>query len=386
MRRFDLMLKMLRIRCRRTPRVMVRGLCCVLMAGAAAAGIGAARSTAQTPASNSLSATQVLLDKAHSLEARGRMDMAAQTWQQVLLADPNNIEALGGLARAAKLSGNTALAGTYLDRVRAINPNDPTIARVQAMMSQQSQSSQLTQAGKLAEAGHYAQAMNLYRLVFGAQPPPGDWALAYYETESATDDGRAHAISGLRGLAEKYPQDSRYQVQLGRILTYSPKTREEGRKMLEKHPIDPQAREALRQSLLWDSQNPASAAEIRAYLVKHSDPQLETALKNQPKRASSTVPQTPEEIASAARERAVEPQVEAAYKALNAKRIEEAERRFKEVLATEPSSARALAGMGYVRCSSRTSGARSVFSNKHSRMAPKTSASRLRYPQRVFIT
>src|ERR1700722_4742094 len=44
---------------------------------------------AQTPASS----TQSLLEKAHDLELRGRTDMAAQTWQQVLLVDPNNIEA-----------------------------------------------------------------------------------------------------------------------------------------------------------------------------------------------------------------------------------------------------------------------------------------------------
>ena len=37
-------------------------------------------------------ATQSLLDKAHALEVRGRMDMAAQTWQQVLLADPEALE------------------------------------------------------------------------------------------------------------------------------------------------------------------------------------------------------------------------------------------------------------------------------------------------------
>src|ERR1700730_2026050 len=65
-------------------------------------------------------ATQSLLDKAHALEVRGRMDMAAQTWQQVLLADPENATALAGLARSAKLSGNAALAATYLDRLRAI--------------------------------------------------------------------------------------------------------------------------------------------------------------------------------------------------------------------------------------------------------------------------
>ncbi len=35
----------------------------------------------------------------------------------------------------------------------------------------------------------------------------------------------AHAIAGLRGLVDKYPSDSRYQIALGRILTYNPKTR-----------------------------------------------------------------------------------------------------------------------------------------------------------------
>jgi cellulose synthase operon protein C len=297
------------------------------------------------------STTQSLLDKAHALEVRGRLDMAAQTWQQVLLADPNNTEALGGLARAAKYAGNNALASTYLDRLRAINPNDPNIGRVDNMGSQQNQSAQLKQAGKLAEAGQYAQAMAIYRQVFGNNPPAGDWALAYYETESATDDGRAHAVAGLRSLVAKYPSDSRYQIALGRILTYDPKTRPEGRQLLERHPNDPQATEALRQSLVWDSANPASAAEIRAYLAKHNDAQLATALRNQPKPAAGPrgTPQTPEQIAAgeAARARGVEEQ--AAYSSLNAKRLDDAELRFKAILAKDPSNPRALAGLGYVR-------------------------------------
>ncbi len=303
----------------------------------------------QAPSASTQSATQSLLDKANSLEARGRMDMAGQTWQQVLLADPRNAEAIAGLARAAKLAGNSALAEVYLDRLRAINPNDPNIARVQTMMTQQGQSAELARAGRLAESGQYAQAMVIYRQVFGAQPPTGDWALAYYETESATDEGRAHAIAGLRALMAKYPLDPRYQIALGRVLTYTPRTRAEGRRLLEKYPSDPQAEEALRQSLVWDSRNPASAAEIRAYLLKHNDPQLATALRNQPRRATAPVPHTPEEIAEAARTRALSTQLEAAYKALNTRHIEEAEGRFKEILADEPSSGRALAGMGYVR-------------------------------------
>jgi tetratricopeptide (TPR) repeat protein len=295
------------------------------------------------------SATQSLLDKAHALEVRGRMDMAAQTWQQVLLADPNNVEALAGLARSAKLSGNSALAGTYLDRLRALNPNDPNIGRVENMGSQTNQTALLRQAGKYAEAGQYAQAMKIYRQIFGANPPQGDWALAYYETQSAIEEERPQAITALRSLIEKHPEDSRYQIALGRILTYNPKTRAEGRKYLERHPNDPQAVEALRQSLVWDSANPASAADIRAYLAKHNDPQLAQALRNQPKPSATRVPQTPEEIADAETSRARDAQELAAYNALNAKNLPEAELRFKAILADDPENARALAGLGYVR-------------------------------------
>ncbi|MDE3104179.1 MAG: BCSC C-terminal domain-containing protein [Acidobacteriota bacterium] len=297
------------------------------------------------------SAAQALLDKAHALEVRGRLDMAAQTWQQVLLADPNNAEALGGLARAAKFAGNAALANTYLDRLRAINPNDPNITRVQNMGSQQAQQNNLKQAGKLAESGQYAQAMALYRQAFGDTPPPGDWALAYYQTEAAIESSRPHAIEGLRAMMEKFPADSRYQVALGRILTYNPKTREEGRRLLEKHPADPQAVAALRQSLVWDSTSPAAAPDIRAFLEKHNDPQLAAALRNMPKTepGRAAVAQSPEEIAAAEQARARSAEEQSAYAALNAKRLDDAESRFKAILANDPQNWRALAGLGYVR-------------------------------------
>ncbi|MEZ2346354.1 cellulose synthase subunit BcsC-related outer membrane protein [Terriglobus sp. RCC_193] len=312
---------------------------------------------AQTQPASSSAATQALLDKARSLESRGRMDMAAQTWQQVLLADPNNTDALAGLARAAKMSGNNALANTYLQRLRSINPNDPGIARAESVMQQGAQLAELQKAGKLAAAGNYAEAVRIYRSVFGNNPPQGEWALAYYETEAATEDGRPHAIAALRSLMDRYPADSRYQVALGRILTYNPKTRAEGRRLLERHPNDPQAAEALKQSLVWDAQNPASAGDIRNYLAKHRDPQLQDALRtteaNQRaaaksrKTGSSAAPyvEPPENAAL----RQYNAEQAAAYAALNAKRFTEAEERFKTLLAKNPNDARALAGMGYVR-------------------------------------
>ena len=301
-------------------------------------------------------ATQSLLEKAHALEVRGRMDMASQTWQQVLLADPNNTEALGGMARALKLSGKPAEAQKYIEKLRSINPNDPGIARAENMGTESDHQVQLRDAGKLAQQGQYGQAMALYRKVYGDAPPPGDQALAFYETEAATEDGRPHAIAGLRSLVEKYPADSRYQIALGRILTYNPKTRPEGRKLLAAHPADPQATEALRQSLLWDAQNPATGGDIRAYLAKHPDAQLATALRAQPaapsggrSRGPAPVPQTPEQRAAVAQAAGRNAESQAAYRALNAKHLEDAETKFKAILAKSPDDSSALAGMGYIR-------------------------------------
>ena len=278
------------------------------------------------------------------------MDLATQFWQQVLLADPNNTEALGGLARAAKLGGNAALANTYLDRLRTINPNDPGIARAQQTGTGVDHNIQLQQAGKLAQQGQYAQSMDVYRKVYGDEPPPGDQALAYYETEAATEDGRPHAIAGLRSLVQKFPSDTRYQVALGRILTYNPKTRAEGRKLLSAHPGDPQAAEALRQSLLWDAQNPATAGDIRTYLATHNDAQLATILRSEPRTSNRpAAPQTPEQRAQAAVDASRNAEDRAAYSALNAKHQQEAETRFKAILVKAPDDANALAGMGYIR-------------------------------------
>jgi tetratricopeptide (TPR) repeat protein len=310
--------------------------------------LGASALPAFLHAQSTQAGTQVLLDKAHALETRGRMDMASQTWQQVLLAEPNNVDALAGLARAARMSGNATLAGTYIDRLRAINPNDPNIGRLESLGTQASQSNQLQQAGKYAQAGQYSQAMTIYSKVFGENPPPGDWSLAYYETEAAIPDNRPHAVAGLRALVQKYPNDSRYQVALGRILTYNPQTRAEGRRFLEKHPNDPQAVEALHQSLVWDQSNPASAADIRSYLARHNDPQLAEALKRQPK-VSASIPQSPEQLAEVSAARARGEEEGAAYASLNAKRLDEADTRFKAILARQPDNPRALAGLGYVR-------------------------------------
>src|SRR5215472_19236268 len=92
----------------------------------------------------------ILLGKARSLDARGRMDLAAQNWKQVLLVNPNQTEALAGLARYAKQSGDVTEERGYLDHLRKINPKNPEIAKIENMhVLTQVERNRLDEAGRL---------------------------------------------------------------------------------------------------------------------------------------------------------------------------------------------------------------------------------------------
>ncbi len=295
----------------------------VIVAGCLMLTLPLARAQKTSAANSAEAARAILVDKARALEARGRPDMAIQLWQQILLSAPENTEALAGLARDYKLIGSNDLANQTLDRLRKINPNDPNIAKIEAMVSTSTESEQLRQAGDLTRQGRNDDAMRIYRQLYGDQPPNGDIALAYYQTLYGTASGKQAALAGMRELVDRNPGDPRYAIALGVMLTYDQHTRAEGIRILQAHPADPGAQAALRQALIWDSANPASAAGLREYLKSHpQDTEVATRLKeNEAKLAqmNSGIARTPAE--------------RAAFAALNAHRLDEAEKRFTDLLA-----------------------------------------------------
>jgi tetratricopeptide (TPR) repeat protein len=284
-------------------------------------------------------AEKVLVEKAKALEARGRPDIAVQVWQQILLSDPNNAQALEGVARDYRLSGNSAASDQALDKLRKINPGNPNINSIQGLTQNKTRDARLSQAGALSKAGNPEGAMRIYREYYGDHPPDGDIALAYYETLYATANGKQQAIAAMRAAAARNPGDPRFIVTLGRMLTYSAPTRPEGIRILREHQDNVDAQNALRQALVWDADNPASAAELREYLKTHnSDSDLQKRLEQNEaklKEMNSGIARTPEE--------------KAAFAALNAHKLTEAESRFQTLLEKDPTNARAAAGMGFLR-------------------------------------
>src|SRR6266700_8206321 len=221
----------------------------------------------------------ILLSKARSLEARGRMDLAAQNWKQVLLVNPNQTEAIAGLARYAKQNGEAQEERSYLDRLKKVNPKDPAIAAIDKMhVITPQERDRLDEAGRLAMQHKPDEAMTIYKEVFGNEPPSGKWAEPYYQTEAASNGGREKAISQLRRLCAGDPGNEIYRLWLARALVYDPKTRMEGMQKLESL-RDPgaveQARTEWRQALMWEKENPAALASVNAYLRRYPDQELQ---------------------------------------------------------------------------------------------------------------
>src|SRR5438045_2848971 len=210
------------------------------------------------------------------------MDLAVQNWRKVLLADPDQTEALAGLACSAKQNGQTADERSYLDHLRKINPRDPAIAAVENLrVFTPQERSRLEEAGRLAMQHKPDEAMKIYREVLGDQlPPPGKWAQPFYETEAASSGGKEKAVSQLRQLCAQNPSQEAYRLWLASLLSYDPKTRIEAFHFFEsiKDPgTAEQARAPWRQALLWEKDNPEALARIEAYLQRYPDTELKPA-------------------------------------------------------------------------------------------------------------
>ncbi len=300
-------------------------------------------STQPQPTASTL---QVLLDRAHSLAARNENATAIQLWQQVLLADPKNQEALEGLALAWRRQGNRQESEKYLLVLLHQYPADSRIAEIEATPVQTAADSLLRQAGTLAANGHAAQAMTIYRGLYGETPPDGDIALAYYETEASLPTQRQAAISGLRALVAKYPGDANNVIALGKILIQDPSTRVEGIGLLQPYAADStDAGRALHQALLWSAQDPAMAPFLRKYLQQNPDANLQQEIIHVQTQAGIPPDFTPVAIVGLANT----PEEIAAFRALHDEKIQQAEHLFRAILASNEKDGPAWAGLGFVQ-------------------------------------
>src|SRR5437667_1858501 len=315
----------------------------------------------------------ILLSKARSLEARGRMDLAAQNWKQILLVSPNQTEAIAGLARYAKQNGDTEEERSYVDRLRKINPKDPEIAAIEKMhVLTPQERGRLDEAGRLAMQHKPDEAMRIYNQIFGNEPPSGKWAEPYYETEAASTGGRQKAIAQLRRLCTRDRSNEVYRLWLARVLIYDPKTRMEGLQLLESL-RDPgaveQARTEWRQALLWEKENPDVLASVNSYLQRYPDQELQGVQKLLKEKQENA---------------AEEASKERGFQALRSKDMSTAEAKFEQVLQRSPNDANAVAGMAFVRLNQKRFDEAVGFFERALALAPKRADVRQGYQTAKF--
>ncbi|HLY40344.1 MAG TPA: cellulose synthase subunit BcsC-related outer membrane protein [Terracidiphilus sp.] len=329
--------------------------------------------TASVP-SKAQGGVDILLSKARSLEARGRIDLAIQNWKKVLLVNPNQTEALAGMARSAKENGQANDERSYLDRLRKVDPRNPQIAAIEKMhVLTADERGRLDEAGRLAMQHKPDEAMKIYRQVFGDQQPPlGKWAQPYYETEAESTGGKQIAVSQLRKLCDQYPKQEIYRLWLASLLTYDPKTRMEGLRLFDsiKDPATvEQARSPWRQALIWEKEDLDALPQIEAYLQHYPDPELQSAQETLRAQQQKNITNNDRVLG---------------FKALQNKDLDAAAARFNEVLRNSPNDVNAITGLGYVRLNQkRFSDALSLFDHART-LAPQKQDARDGYDTARF--
>jgi cellulose synthase operon protein C len=290
--------------------------CPTILATICATTTNVARAVAEDP-----SAIKVLLSRAQIQAQGGHLNIAILTWQQVLAADPVNIDALRNIAAAEVQMGRQTEANAYIRRLQKAGGSTALVEQLQSMHARPSDAVLSKQAARMAESGQYSEAMEVYHKLYGDNPPAGDPALAYYDTLAALPAERKHAVEGLRRLSRQFPADERYSVALGRVLTYDPTSRSEGMALLAQFTANRNAGDALKQATTWNERAQEPRDVPAGNLPAHA---------NRPTGAIIS-------------------ELGAGFRALNAGKLSQAEEHFHRALAKEITHGQAHAGLGFIR-------------------------------------
>ncbi|MBU2767903.1 tetratricopeptide repeat protein [Acidithiobacillus ferrivorans] len=285
---------------------------------------------------------QFLQQKAIYWQNHGRSDLAANTWDQLLLVDPNNPDALAALAMIADQSGQKQKAIDYLDRLKSVAPQSPDIARIAAAMSVSPQRGRLLQqAATLLARNAYAAAVSAYDQALQGKPVPPDLAAGYFNALANVPGGRPRAIFMLQELLKTQHQDPQYALVLGQLLTYAPDSRTKGIDLLahlaeEGHgAMRESARQSWRQALVWEGAAPAAIPLLRAYLQRYPDAILAAQLKKA-EAAATAVRMGAVQRAISAQQASLLIRERAGYAALHVGRLKESEQIFTKLLRAHP--------------------------------------------------
>ncbi|WP_342593809.1 cellulose synthase subunit BcsC-related outer membrane protein [Salinicola lusitanus] len=292
--------------------------------------------SASVLAQSSDATLQPLFEQADFWQSHQRNDLAEESLNRVLTADPGNPEALYRLGMMAVANQDTEAVTRWLSQLSQAAPDDPRVERLrQAQARSDIDNAELARARALARAGNTEQAVRAYQSLISPTDPPWDLAPEYYETLAGTPEGWEQARAGLERLNQRDPGDHAVSLALARVLTYRAETREDGIARLAAMSQSTDVKAAWRQALLWLDASADDQGVYERYLQRYPDDQAVREYYL----AKTAAPET--DTLGAARQ--------AGYTALDKQNLDEAQRQFQRVLDETPNDAEALAGLGLVQ-------------------------------------
>lgn len=290
----------------------------------------------QVGAAEDNSTFDALFQQAEYWQDKNRSDLAKDSLQRVLNADPENLEAIYRMGMISAREGDDVQVQQWINRLAQLAPMDPRVKELAAARTAESvDPATLAEARRLGSQGQYEAALKRYQEVFGGSTPTQDLAPEYYLTLAGTPGGQPEARQKLRKLYQERPGYTNVKQAYAQVLTYDESSRREGISMLaEMASSSPVAESSWRQSLLWLNATTADKKYYDQYLSAHpNDLELMNYYQDKIKRGNATAI-----INSRTR----------GYQALNANRMSEAERYFRKALAENAADAEAVAGLGLI--------------------------------------
>lgn len=174
-----------------------------------------------------------LLSSARLWEAKNRPDLARQALEKLLLAYPDQPDALLLLGLLEVRSAHADVAAKLLARAKAAQPDDLRTRQFEdAYRVATRDHLRMATIKRLQQQGKADEALQQLRELFPGGPPVGQFGLDYYRVVAATRGGWEEARAGFTRLVRENPEDPQYAIALADHLLDRPATRAEGLRML----------------------------------------------------------------------------------------------------------------------------------------------------------
>ncbi|MBV7541619.1 BCSC C-terminal domain-containing protein [Acidovorax sp. sic0104] len=295
-------------------------------------------------------AEQTLLDQGQYWQERGDTVRAGEAWQKLLRINPQNAQALYGMALVELSAQRPEGAQRYLTQLQAAHPRSPLVSRLQDSIRSGRNAPQIETARQQARSGQASQALSTYQAALGDRAPTGPLALEYYQTLGATAGGWDEARRGLSRLAQESPEDPQIALALAQHLTYRDATRRDGiaqlARLAGRPDVGKTATESWRKALAWTGTRSADIALYQEFLRANPG---DTAVQSRLTQAQNLQKQAQTTARPAAGADPLRQRTTAGFQALDDGELDAAETAFSSVLEARPSDGDALGGLGILR-------------------------------------